>query len=112
MSGPRRWLLSDVKGRVLEVGAGTGRNFGYYDEECKVVATDVNLEMLEMAKKKHKEEVGDDAGTYQNTISHRHLVEPRTLLIRSTSAVSSQRRCASFELRHFMLTCAPDFDDV
>ncbi len=45
-------LLQDLRGRVLEVGAGTGANFGYYPPEAEVVATDPDPFMLERARKK------------------------------------------------------------
>ncbi len=45
-------LLQDLRGRVLEVGAGTGANFGYYPPEATVVATDPDPFMLERAKNK------------------------------------------------------------
>ena len=38
------------KGRVLEVGAGTGKNFPYYTSEFKVLATDISEKMLAKAE--------------------------------------------------------------
>lgn len=43
------------KGRMLEVGAGTGKNFAYYPESSVVVATDVSPGMLGRAAEKARE---------------------------------------------------------
>lgn len=40
------------KGRVLEVGAGTGKNLPYYPENAVVVATDLSAGMLARAREK------------------------------------------------------------
>lgn len=54
-----RWLLGRLRektlselpqvGRILEIGAGTGRNFIYYPEEASGVATEPSPEMLKIA---------------------------------------------------------------
>jgi len=49
----RKRLLQNAHGRVLEVAAGTGRNFKYY-KNCKVTAVDITPEMLNIARKKSK----------------------------------------------------------
>lgn len=52
----RAWVFERVaKGRVLEVGAGTGKNLPYYPERALVVATDLSPGMLARAVEK----VGD-----------------------------------------------------
>ncbi len=48
----RRQLLSDLSGHVLEVGAGTGANFGHYPAEAKVLAIEPSDAMVEQAEKK------------------------------------------------------------
>lgn len=48
----RRWMLRDIKGSVLEVGCGTGRNLDYYNSESKVTAIDLSERMLAVAKTK------------------------------------------------------------
>lgn len=48
----RRAILSDLNGRVLEVGVGTGKNLKYYSSDCKVTAIDISPKMLEHAKKR------------------------------------------------------------
>ncbi|AAM04736.1 TPA: methyltransferase domain-containing protein [Methanosarcina acetivorans] len=50
-----RWreeTLSDLQGRVLEVGVGTGRNLKYYSSGSSVTGIDVSEGMLEKARKK------------------------------------------------------------
>ena len=43
----RAWVFGrPVRGRVLEVGAGTGKNLNYYPEGADVVATDLSAGML------------------------------------------------------------------
>ncbi len=53
----RSLLYFHAKGVVLEVGAGTGRNIGYYPSSSvdRVLMTDASEEMLAKAKKKLKE---------------------------------------------------------
>lgn len=46
----RAQLLSDLEGDVLEVGAGTGINFQYYNKKAKVWAIEPDKAMLEKAK--------------------------------------------------------------
>jgi len=49
----RREALALVKGKVLEVGTGTGKNFSYYDRSrVELSAIDFSEGMLEFAKKK------------------------------------------------------------
>jgi len=51
-----RYLVwKDVKGRVLEVGVGTGKNIPYYPENIEVTAIDFSEEMISIAKKRAKE---------------------------------------------------------
>lgn len=52
----RKWraeLWSRVPpGRVLELGAGTGKNIPYYPREAEIVATDISPRMLERARRR------------------------------------------------------------
>lgn len=46
----RRAVVSPARGRVLEVGAGTGLNFPHYERAALVIATDPDLAMLARAR--------------------------------------------------------------
>ena len=48
----RRRLLSTARGRVLEVGAGTGANLPLYPAEAHVVATEYDESMARQARKR------------------------------------------------------------
>jgi len=48
----RKELFDGVKGRILEVGVGTGKNLKYYPAGCEVFVVDFSVKMLEKAKKK------------------------------------------------------------
>ncbi len=45
----RKKLVGKAKGRVLEVGIGTGRNLPYYPIGCEVIGVDLSEKMLEVA---------------------------------------------------------------
>jgi ubiquinone/menaquinone biosynthesis C-methylase UbiE len=50
-----RWreeALSNLSGKVLEIGVGTGRNLKYYPAGCSVIGIDNSAGMLEKARKK------------------------------------------------------------
>lgn len=48
----RRWIVSKAKGDVLEIAAGTGRNFKYYkkNQVNSITAIDPCASMLNIAK--------------------------------------------------------------
>jgi ubiquinone/menaquinone biosynthesis C-methylase UbiE len=51
-AGWRRELLAGAKGRVLEVGVGTGKNLPYYPPEAQVTAIDFSPQMVERARQR------------------------------------------------------------
>ena len=51
----RRALISGLKGSILEVGAGTGANFPFYDMEANVLAIEPSPYMLRQAKEKKED---------------------------------------------------------
>jgi ubiquinone/menaquinone biosynthesis C-methylase UbiE len=48
----RKEALSDLSGKVLEVGVGTGRNLKYYPADCRVIGIDKSEGMLQKASEK------------------------------------------------------------
>lgn len=48
----RKQVLSLARGKVLEVGVGTGKNIPYYTDGCEFTAIDFSRDMLDKAKKK------------------------------------------------------------
>lgn len=50
----RRQFLSQVTGRVLEIGVGTGKNFPYYRKDVELTAIDVSEKMLRQAERRAK----------------------------------------------------------
>jgi len=50
--GLRRELWSGLGGRILDLGAGTGRNAPYYPLRADVVTADLSPEMLERARRR------------------------------------------------------------
>ena len=47
----RRLIGAEASGLTLEVGAGTGKNFGHYSTRARVVASDVSAGMLARARR-------------------------------------------------------------
>lgn len=52
MSSWRKEVWKQARGKVLEVGVGTGKNMLYYPENTKVTAIDFSEKMLERAEKR------------------------------------------------------------
>lgn len=48
----RPWLLGDLRGKILEAGVGTGRNFQYYHQSVELTGVDLSDIMLKKASKK------------------------------------------------------------
>lgn len=55
----REWVCSRARGRVLEVGVGTGRNFPFYPADVTVVGVDVSPAMLDIARRRAAESTMD-----------------------------------------------------
>lgn len=54
LSKIRPRIMGEARGKVLEVGAGTGASFQYYTAEADVVATEPDRYMLERARRRLK----------------------------------------------------------
>jgi|SRR6266540_3304247 len=52
MGEVRTELVGGAKGRVLEIGAGTGLNFSYYPKDVEVIATEPDPYMLRRARRR------------------------------------------------------------
>ncbi len=46
----RKKLVSQTKGKVLEIGIGTGRNLPYYPKGCEIIGVDLSEKMLEISR--------------------------------------------------------------
>jgi ubiquinone/menaquinone biosynthesis C-methylase UbiE len=58
-AGGREWVCSRARGDVLELAAGTGRNFACYPADVRLTAIDLSPAMLELARL-HAREAGRD----------------------------------------------------
>lgn len=52
----RKFAFSDLDGKILEVGVGTGNNLAYYSEKANVTGIDISRGMLSKAKVKAKKQ--------------------------------------------------------
>ncbi len=77
----RQWrpsLVGDLRGKVLEVGVGTGRNLQFYHQDIDLVAIDLSNQMLHRAKKRMTKSkckvrlVNEDATTMQSINSNEY----------------------------------------
>ena len=48
----RKKFFAPLKGKILEVGIGTGKNIDYYNKNAKVIGIDFSEKMLEKAREK------------------------------------------------------------
>ena len=48
--GGREWACSQVSGRVLEIGIGTGRNLPFYPPDAELAGIELSPAMLELAR--------------------------------------------------------------
>lgn len=46
----RRWVSGQARGAVLELAAGSGRNFAHYNRETRITAQDISPVMLDLAR--------------------------------------------------------------
>jgi ubiquinone/menaquinone biosynthesis C-methylase UbiE len=53
--GAREWACSHMKGEVLEIAVGTGRNIPLYPTEVRVTAVELSPQMLALAEARTKE---------------------------------------------------------
>jgi ubiquinone/menaquinone biosynthesis C-methylase UbiE len=51
----RKKALSDLEGKVLEVGVGTGKNLKYYSRDVKLTGIDISPKMMAKSKKKKQQ---------------------------------------------------------
>jgi ubiquinone/menaquinone biosynthesis C-methylase UbiE len=58
-AGGREWACSQVKGEVLELALGTGRNLPYYPAGVRLTGVELSQQMLEIARAR-AEELGRD----------------------------------------------------
>jgi ubiquinone/menaquinone biosynthesis C-methylase UbiE len=49
-AGGREWVCSRARGDVLELAAGTGRNFAHYPADVRLTAIELSPAMLELAR--------------------------------------------------------------
>ena len=77
----RQWrpgLLGDLRGKVLEAGVGTGRNFQHYHPDVELTGVDLSHVMLKKAAKRIPkaqcsiELIHDDASTMEHVESNRY----------------------------------------
>ncbi|MFT7823654.1 MAG: class I SAM-dependent methyltransferase [Sulfurimonas sp.] len=67
----RKQAVALAKGKVLEVGAGTGKNFPYYDRDnVQLTAIDFSTGMLEIAKKRKVQMGWDDLKLMKMDVEH------------------------------------------
>jgi len=58
-AGTREWACSQMKGEVLEIAVGTGRNIPLYPTDVRVTAVELSPQMLALAKARSKELAAD-----------------------------------------------------
>jgi ubiquinone/menaquinone biosynthesis C-methylase UbiE len=54
-AGGREWVCSRARGDVLELAAGTGRNFAYYAADVRLTAIELSPAMLELARRRARD---------------------------------------------------------
>ena len=56
----RRWrsdAITDIRGKILEVGMGTGKNLPFYHEGCDLVGIDISEKMLKRGVRRGKKNI-------------------------------------------------------
>ncbi|KAI9022585.1 S-adenosyl-L-methionine-dependent methyltransferase [Hyaloraphidium curvatum] len=113
----RRRLVSQAKGDVLEVAAGTARNFRYYrPKDIKsITLTDTSQGMLDVAKEKWRAHVRSDPGTLRALPAYFYAVDAHRLPAPDATfdtVVSTFGVCSCSdpvkELRELGRVCKPD----
>ena len=51
----RKNFLKNLRGKILDAGCGTGRNFKHYHQKAKVIGVDISQKMLTTARKRADE---------------------------------------------------------
>jgi ubiquinone/menaquinone biosynthesis C-methylase UbiE len=54
-AGGREWVCSRARGDVLELAAGTGRNFAHYPADVRLTAIELSPAMLALARRRARE---------------------------------------------------------
>ncbi len=54
-AGGREWVCSRARGDVLELAAGTGRNFAHYPADVRLTAIELSPAMLELARRRARD---------------------------------------------------------
>jgi ubiquinone/menaquinone biosynthesis C-methylase UbiE len=54
-AGGREWVCSRARGDVLELAAGTGRNFAHYPADARLTAIELSPAMLDLARLRARE---------------------------------------------------------
>jgi len=49
-SGGREWVCSQARGKVLDIGVGTGRNLEHYPKGIRLTGIDISAPMLDIAR--------------------------------------------------------------
>ncbi len=92
----RKKLLGKVRGKVLEIGVGTGKNLPYYDfRKVHLTAVDISNEMLARAKKK----------------AHTLTIFPQFLLLNS-ERLSFKDHSFDYVISTFVLCSVPDQEQM
>lgn len=63
----RSELFTGLKGKLLDAGVGTGRNFSYYPQGSEITGIDISPEMLERAQRRRKK-TGTQVELYQMNV--------------------------------------------
>ena len=51
-AGGREWVCSQARGKVLDIGVGTGRNLAYYSPDVILTGIDLSAPMLDVARQR------------------------------------------------------------
>src|SRR5216684_5145003 len=51
-AGGREWVCSQARGKVLDIGVGTGRNLAHYSPDVILTGIDLSAPMLDVARQR------------------------------------------------------------